>query len=339
MTNSNSSFIYHGIWTNWSHGQARGKTLTLSNQEAGMLTAFLALFMTVTSARLWVIIRFVAHQTRSRPNPQDGLRYQQQVILRNSASPSATAWAFLMIGFFWRSAARRALSRSLPWAVVAALYVLVFGIATVFSSRAVKMVGNEALIVSDSCGFTEPLHLFSWLGVSGLFFKRHYDMLDAALYAQTCYNLDSMRSHMRCNTYTVPRIEYYRDRNASCPFAQGVCLISDTAAYKMDTGLLDSHEVFGINAPQASRVQFRTLVVCAPLQTEGYMESGYSLDVEREKDVKSGPIIRYNYGPYQGYDPFTLYGNWTLLHYTDRERGSGYKVMYVALFIFISCLC
>lgn len=39
--------IYTGFWVNWTYGPVKGATITLSHRDAGFLTAFLALFVSV----------------------------------------------------------------------------------------------------------------------------------------------------------------------------------------------------------------------------------------------------------------------------------------------------
>lgn len=46
---------YTGVWTNWSEGTVIGITLTLSREDAGILTAFLAMLanLPVVSSRVF----------------------------------------------------------------------------------------------------------------------------------------------------------------------------------------------------------------------------------------------------------------------------------------------
>lgn len=69
----------------------------------------------------------------------------------------------------------------------------------------------------------------------------------------------------------------------------------------MDTGLLDSTEIFGINAPENERIQFRKVTTCAPIH-----EKTYTIAVNLTEELQStypgtgaigDAIILYNYGP------------------------------------------
>lgn len=89
-----SAHIYHAFWVNWSNGLIVGATVTLGEREGGLLTAFIATFVTVVGAELWKIICYISHQVRSKSAPQDGLYRQQQVIFRTSPTPAGAAWLF-----------------------------------------------------------------------------------------------------------------------------------------------------------------------------------------------------------------------------------------------------
>src|SRR4051794_20253796 len=96
-----ATHIHHGPWINWSHGLIQGATITLGERDGGLLTAFIATFVTIVGAGLWKIICYTSHQLRSTPTPQDGLHHQQQVILKNSTGPAGTAWLFLQQTWCW----------------------------------------------------------------------------------------------------------------------------------------------------------------------------------------------------------------------------------------------
>lgn len=72
---SNSTLTtYSGPWINWSHGLLSGSTITLSERSGGLLTAFIATFVTIVGAELWKILCYILHQIRSSRTPQDGKR-------------------------------------------------------------------------------------------------------------------------------------------------------------------------------------------------------------------------------------------------------------------------
>lgn len=90
-----STHVYHGPWVNWGRGDLiTGATLTLSEQSGGLLTSFIATFVTIVGAQLWKILSFTIHQSRSTTIPVDGLHHQQQIIWRNTPGPGGAAWTF-----------------------------------------------------------------------------------------------------------------------------------------------------------------------------------------------------------------------------------------------------
>lgn len=66
--------VYTGIWVNWSHGRIEGATITLTHRDGGLLTAFIALFVTIVASSFWRLFCFAAHLKLSAMDaPQDGL--------------------------------------------------------------------------------------------------------------------------------------------------------------------------------------------------------------------------------------------------------------------------
>ena len=74
----------------------------------------------------------------------------------------------------------------------------------------------------------------------------------------------------------------------------------------MDTGLIDSHEDFGINAPKSERIQYRKVATCAPINRKSLGDQSLSRMVpfESQNDTSNGhvgdSIAEYFYGPVLG---------------------------------------
>ncbi|KAI9756865.1 MAG: hypothetical protein M1815_002652 [Lichina confinis] len=313
-------YTYHGTWINWSRGRVYGATITLSAQDGGLLIAFLALYVAVTTSRLWRIVSYAVYQARARRTPQDGLRLQTQATFRNASSAISAAWNLLLIAFHWRLLARRPFLRSLLWAVFALAYALAAGLATIFSSEVTKAVGTEVLIRSPRCGFwlsDDERHFGMW---------SHPENLAAADYAQTCYYGDPDQARLQCNNYVVPGVEFSVNSNASCPFGGDMCMISPTAAFEMDTGQMSSHSIFGINGPMSARVDFRKISTCAPLVSKGFMDyrnnTGKAYEIGQPGDL----VLRLFYGP------STIQGNNITMQYNSRMMTGhvGYSLWYVS---------
>lgn len=61
MSSVNGAHMYTGVWINWSNGVVLGSTLTLSSRDGGLLTAFLAIFISAAGAALWRILSYILH--------------------------------------------------------------------------------------------------------------------------------------------------------------------------------------------------------------------------------------------------------------------------------------
>jgi hypothetical protein len=99
------------------------------------------------------------------------------------------------------------------------------------------------------------------------------------------------------------QISWTTNQNASCPFGgEGTCLLSPTAAYEMDTGQMDSHDILGLDAVPAERVTLRKIATCAPLHL-----SPYATLVNRTLgDEETDEFLWVDIGEMSGAD-----GNWT----------------------------
>ena len=306
MSTQQFSNTYLGLWINWSHGLVRGSTLTLSSHVGGLLTAFLALFVAIAGSALWRITAFIFHQLRAGQDIQDGLHHQQQAILRNTSSPGAALWQFTHLSYFWRKTAQRPVWRSIQFSFLALLNLAVLAAATLFSSQLTRVTSNETLILSDNCG------IFTLTNSSDNAFARAYmqktlrDVLSAAIYAQACYgnNADALQ----CNQYVQAQIGSTANRNATCPFTSGICMMSNTAAYELDTGPINSHDHLGMNTPKKDRITYRRRETCAPLNKEGYVTAANVTESSDERLGWLGDLIYlYNFGPAAG-------ANWTYMY-------------------------
>lgn len=128
--------IYTGIWINWSYGQVRGATLTLTHRNGGLVTAFLALFVTVVGRGFWRLFCFAAHSSfSSARTPQDGFYHQRQAVLRNASTSMVGLLYSVQIAFKWQNRTSRRWLRMLPVISVTALMTAGFYVASIFSSR------------------------------------------------------------------------------------------------------------------------------------------------------------------------------------------------------------
>ncbi|RAQ41928.1 hypothetical protein AFGD_001158 [Aspergillus flavus] len=282
---SSANTVYTGVWTNWSHGRIRGATLTLPQEYAGLLTAFLAIFVSFAGTMMWRILCFIIHQnnTTHPSEKRDFLHHSRQVILRNSGSGTAAAWAFTMLAWSAGRKAPRALLRILPLVLLALLNVALFGVSGVFTSYVTKVPGNTTIILGPHCGGAEGTPAADPGGI--YLSKVLEDTKQAAAYAKQCYQGSSS---LACGTYVRQSLPFTTQQNVSCPFAKGLCRFNDQSAFAMDTGLLDSHDDFGINAPPKNRIKFRRLTTCSPI---------YGADFGSDRDEPGlGTVVYINAG-------------------------------------------
>lgn len=291
MSQMAASYTYLGPWINWSHGAIIGSTITLSERNGELLTAFLAMFVTAAGAACWRTISYALHQHRVRQEYQDGLHHQTQSIFRNTNSSGGASWELARLIWYWRKHAVKPLVRTLPVLALALLNLVLFGLAGIFSSEVTRAAGNETLLRSPNCGMLD-------LGASqsDLMVGNNLDLnetLAATTYSRACYS--DTPNNLQCNQYTQRSLPWKTNRNASCPFDNELCFYGSTSAYEMDSGLLDSHEALGINARTSDRVQLRKLTTCSPIHTKGHL---IELNVTNKNDPLYGDTLaQYAYGP------------------------------------------
>ena len=187
MSQTSGSYIYTGPWINWSHGLIRGSTITLSERDAGLLTAFLAIFVSAAGVACWRIMSYIMHQYRATQEPQDGLHHQQQAIFRNTSSPGGASWQFVLLMWFWRKNATRSLLRNLPFVILALLNIALFGVAGIFSSEVTKAAGNETLVRSPNCGYLALSDDVTQESEAAFIALDLNDTLSASTYSRACY--------------------------------------------------------------------------------------------------------------------------------------------------------
>lgn len=323
MSQTVHSFVYKGPWVNWSHGRVLGSTLTLSERNGGLLTAFLATFVTAAGVACWRILSYTLHQIRARQEDQDVLHHQQQATFRNTGTPAAAAWQFVQLIWYWRKLAARPLARTLPVLLLALLNIVFWALASIFSSEVTRAAGNEVLVHSPHCGLltlannsslSQPnLTSFETLEVN--------DTLTATTYSQACYG--KTHDSLQCNQYARRSIPWKTNQNATCPFASDLCFYGRTAAYEMDTGRLDSHQALGIDARKRDRVQYRKVTTCSPIHTKNYVV--ITNDTNPQHVAYGDVLINFMFGGISGTTNYTYQYN--MHSHVDQV---GYELTYVS---------
>ena len=305
MSQKAGSSIYTGPWINWSHGAVVGSTVTLNERNGGLLTAFLAVFVSTAGAACWKIVSFTIHQRRARQNYQNGLHVQQQAIFRNTGSAAGASWDLIKSAWYWRTLAENPVVRTLPLAALAILNLVLFGIAGVFSSEVTKAAGDETLIRSPNCGLLELNATGTKQNQAAYHAVDLNDTLAATTYSRACY--EDTENVLQCNQYAQQQLKWQTDHNASCPFLPDLCLYGGTSAYQMDSGLIDSHEDLGINAAKSERVQYRKVTTCSPIHTKGYVTN--ITDTDPNAVAYGDSLELYWYGEIPGITNYTFQYN------------------------------
>ena len=267
--------IYEGVWVNWARGPVYGRTLTLSQQNSGLLLAFIAILVAFAGGQFWKLIAFYLHRFYTRRHqPKDGLQLQIEVTLRNTTEPFSAAKTFIVLGSRWYGRAPQAILRSLPLATLAIGSFATFSVIGIFSSLVAQGMDNKMLISNGRCGYHQ-LSLGSGFYIDMM--KERQYQVNADTYVRQCYGNDT--DAVACSTFVTQQISFTTDTNASCPFAPGMCIGGDTAAISFDTGLLDSNDIFGINGQDMDRIQFRWRTTCAPLDLDYHVRANVRANV------------------------------------------------------------
>ena len=322
--------IHTGPWVNWSHGLLLGSTITLSERNGGLLTAFLATFVTVAGAACWRIISYAVHQSRARQEFRDGLHHQQQASFRNNGTAGAAAWQFIQLFWYWRKQPIRPLARNLPFLLLALINMIVFALASIFSSEVTKAAGNEALIRSPRCGLLNSTNENDINKLRTNFNELEVNQtLTAATYARACYG--SVQDPLQCKQYAQQSLSWQSNQNASCPFSPDLCFYGEKAGYAMDTGHLDSRSALGINAPKSDRIQYRKVTTCSPLNAKEHVRV-YN-DTDPQDGAFGDTLVDYEFGEVLG-----AYNSTFVYNLHSSVSNSGYLLTYVTLFIRFSKL-
>lgn len=263
--------IYTGFWIDRSfNSPVWGSTLTLSMRHANYLITFLAILVTICASFLWTIFAFALHQLLVRYAEVDVLGLQSQIILRNSGSPVGALWQSIKLLLAWR---KKRPSKLLPRILTIALPALVVWASFLSASIFVAEIASKdnenvlALAKERNCGFLEfPSRSADVLVAST---KRIIeDTLVGRQYARNWYG--SNASSLSAQTlFPRTRLPYSIDTNTPCPWDKR-CVLGRNAAFSLQTELLDSHDMFGINAKVESRVEYQRNTTCSVVDVRDF---------------------------------------------------------------------
>jgi hypothetical protein len=279
-----SDRVYKGFWIDYTQDSILGATITTTADNANLVIAILSLLVAFTGAHLWDLIAFANYYSGISQHPRPSFHHQRQFLARNLTSPGAFAIEMVKVGWRWR--------RHGPWSSLVLMTFLAlvcsvgFLAAGIFVSLAVSSSSIQVLALSASCGF------ISWLNESTNLHLQYQQAVfsQAVIYSEACYNKTG--DLPQCHVYAQPNIPIQHVTDAECPFP-GLC--TSNTARRLDTGLLDSGNTFGINTPSNLRVQVQRVVTCAPIdQTRIFTERPTPPDVLKKfhnRDPLPGELL------------------------------------------------
>lgn len=272
--------IQTGFWHDYTREGAHVGTLTLSTRSSGFLLAALVTFIGIVGACFWSLLSFGLHQLRAKRGEEDGLYFQEQVILRNSGSALQAISQFWRVSWAWRNrrtvgrAPRRLRSRFFFLSLPPLLILIGFTTAGIFVGDIIRSGhGVDNLKIDPaSCGSLQME--FDLSAPSGELFAVAYpavnklnseNMQAAKVYTRECY--ETTIKSPACGIYPQKSLPFAQ-ANVPCPFgndSKGNTLCTAGSALNLDTGLLDTNGVLGINAPAKNRALVRLSSTCSPI--------------------------------------------------------------------------
>lgn len=285
-----------GLWTDRSKSGFWGPTWTASASQGLLLVSFFALFIAAVSRHAWGIIRYSLHQIRSSGAPQDGLYHQQQLILRNSASPETALWRFLQLAWAWRGRPEARSIRAFPLLLTTLIQVFIFAVASIFSSEVLD-VTDIVLVHSPYCGYQTysagpgPLRTTTDFGMLNAALVEHQEAIQASSsYARRCYSANAGED---CDSFVIPQIHTGFELNVECPFEPSMCLAGTQGAMAVDSGYIHTDTHLGINSGPEDSLAYRRVTTCSPLRT-----AGFSAWQSTKIDGSLPQFLDFSYGNY-----------------------------------------
>ncbi|OCL08835.1 hypothetical protein AOQ84DRAFT_292365 [Glonium stellatum] len=265
-----STSVYTGFWVDHSRGAVFGATLTVPIQYGSFIITSLTVLISMSAASAWQITAYVLHQARVKKYESDGLDLQLQVLLQNSDSPASTIFNALKFDRAWRNLTSRVHARVLAIVVSAFAVWVTFLLAGIFVAAVASSSNQEVTVLAQpgACGMLE-FNNATLAGFNSVESKFLNDTISARAYARDWYSGSSGNIPAR-SIFPVVRLPYKTNTAAPCPF-NGRCLMGENSALSLDTSLLDSHYMLGINAPAQDRISWRNVVTCSPVNVSDFV--------------------------------------------------------------------
>jgi len=237
----------------------------MRQEYANSVVALVTILVSVGLGSVWNLLLFGLHQSRATTAPRDGLFRQQQVLLRSMGTPGSVALDSIKLAKAWTTLTPKARLRSLPLAVMGLAFAVGCLAAGVFSSATISLTSLKVLVDSPGC---QRIDMAAYLSAPPpLTVDLDTEVHNVAVtYADRCYG--SWATPSQCDSFVSSRIPIH---SSSCrtPFPSRITRDTDLALL-LDTGYLDSNDVFGINAKKEDRAQIRRKATCTPLESPSH---------------------------------------------------------------------
>lgn len=260
--------IYKGVWTDWSKGDLiMGSQLTMCSESAGVLAASLALFVSIATTHLWALVAFGVHHSRQQRTQNRCLPIlrQQQLVLGADLPPFSAALRFAQL--FW---ANRPTVSSLRFSWHLILVSLLCGltgiVVGIFSSKIIDISPKLQVLVNPlHCGFVDRNNTWMPNQTTVPIIQYYLDSLaGATTFSKRCYNITEGRD---CGPFSDLEINWKNNWVTDCPFNETMCL---GPAMQIDTELMNSNTILGINSAPEDEVNLRKVTTCAPINQDNY---------------------------------------------------------------------
>ncbi|CAG9971101.1 unnamed protein product [Clonostachys byssicola] len=302
-----------GLWWDYSRPFGFQGTITLPVTQGNIFLSFLTFWVTVSGASLWVIFAYLLHSciVRNRRNQVEIFDIQQRVTLINSKTPLATIIDSLRIYMAWsKHKIPGLLSRTLAIVLPTILFFVGITAASVFTSKVATSgdTGGLGLRRSQLCGlyrYLDPASdVLSYNSNESRLKVLMNQTVERKNYADNFY-VNSTASPSR-SPYVTPTLPHNESR-VDCPFkTQARCILG--FAMKLESALIDSHSMLGINAPPSDRVQFQSRTTCSVVNTTGLEEVSGNYHRYFLGGVRSNYTYEYNRGLRRDGIGYTLKG-------------------------------
>ncbi|KAK3940012.1 hypothetical protein QBC46DRAFT_314648 [Diplogelasinospora grovesii] len=299
------------IWVNHDTSPALGATLTVTIRWGNYLIAALSSLVAWAGAGAWSIAAYVLHQRLAAVRDKDVLHQQLQVHFRTAGSFCDSWIDGLSLHRAWRGrpGVRQVKRRTLAVSLLALVVFLIFTAAGVFVAEVATKSYQDVLVLAapSDCGdfvfVTDNTTIHSAL-VDVVTGYQNDANFWARNYARDAYH----QSRSRESAFALPSLPY-TGYEVPCPYNNGTACFgpnqtADGSAWRMETGPLNSHIHFGMNAPQQDRVTWATTATCAVVDPANLTIAPYwRIDNYHGHEVNNTYIgILQQFGPDLGYD-------------------------------------